>query len=184
MTPRDPVHKSYNTLPAIIRSLDAIQPIDIFTLFLTPALLETVSTHTNAYASQNRGEGSQSSGRVWRDVSADEIGCWLGIVVYMGVHCSPAIADYWKHDGLYPKHPIAEWMSQTRFEQIKRYFHVSSPDIELHTTTHNSPPFAHGGLCSFGPSIRCSPMHFSSTMTSKAPPVSVTKSSLCSAHGN
>jgi hypothetical protein len=50
----------------------------------------------------------------------------------MGVHCSPAIADYWKRDGLNPKHPIAEWMSQTRFEQIKRYFHVSSPDVELH----------------------------------------------------
>jgi hypothetical protein len=129
MTPRDSVHKA--TLPAIIRSLDAIQPIDIFTLFLTPALLETVSTHTNAYASHNRGEGSQSSGRVWRDVSADEIGCWLGIVVYMGVYCSPAIADYWKHDGLNPKHPVAEWMRETRFEQIKRYFHVSSQIVSF-----------------------------------------------------
>jgi hypothetical protein len=96
-------------------------------------LLGTVSIHTNAYASRNGGEGSQSSGRAWCDFSADEIGCWLGIVVYMGVQCSPAIADYWKHDRLDPKHPIAEWMSQARFEQIKRYFHVSSPDIELQT---------------------------------------------------
>jgi hypothetical protein len=60
------------------------------------------------------------------------------LVRYCGVYgstCSPAIADYWNYDGLNPKHSIAQWMSQTRFEQIKRYFHVSSPGIELHTAS-------------------------------------------------
>jgi hypothetical protein len=31
------------------------------------------------------------------DVTSEEVGVWIGIVMYMGVHHSPAIADYSKH---------------------------------------------------------------------------------------
>jgi hypothetical protein len=48
----------------------------------------------------------------------------------MGVHRSPAIADYWKHDDQNPLHPIRTHMSQTRFEQIKRYLHIESPSVQ------------------------------------------------------
>jgi hypothetical protein len=49
--------------------------------------------------------------RTWEDVTPEEIGRWLGIVLYMGVHVSPALADYWKYDGLNPSHPITQWMN-------------------------------------------------------------------------
>ena len=49
-------------------------------------------------------------------------------MVYIGVHNSPAVRDYWRHDGLNPARPISEHMGQARFEEIKRYFHVSPPD--------------------------------------------------------
>jgi hypothetical protein len=42
---------------------------------------------------------------------------------------SPAIADDWKHDDQNPLHPIRTHMSQTRFEQIKRYLHIESPSV-------------------------------------------------------
>jgi hypothetical protein len=52
----------------------------------------------------------------------------------MGVHCSPATADYWAHrNGLNPKHPTSDYMSQARFEQVKRYFHVAALDIPKET---------------------------------------------------
>jgi len=47
----------------------------------------------------------------------------------MGVHSSPALKDNWKHDGLNPTNPICEYMGQTQFEEIKRYFHVSPPEL-------------------------------------------------------
>jgi len=53
----------------------------------------------------------------------------------MGVYSSPAVRDYRKHDGLNPAHPIYEYMGQTSFEKIKRYFHVSSPDLPKITPT-------------------------------------------------
>ena len=48
-----------------------------------------------------------------------------------GVHYSPAIRDYWKHHDLHPDHSICDYMSQTHFEEIKRFFHVSPHDAPL-----------------------------------------------------
>jgi hypothetical protein len=39
----------------------------------------------------------------------DELQIWLGIVIYMGVHSSPAVADYWVNDNLSPVHPIRSY---------------------------------------------------------------------------
>ena len=60
---------------------------------------------------------------------------WLGIVLYMGVCSAPAVKDYWSHNSLTAIHPIRDYMSQTRFEQIKRYYHVAAPDAPTHTAT-------------------------------------------------
>ena len=65
----------------------------------------------------------------------DGLAAWIGIVVYMGVHNSPTTRDYWKHDGLNPIHPICDYMSQTRFEEIKRYFRVAPHDAPLNDST-------------------------------------------------
>jgi hypothetical protein len=78
---------------------------------------------------------TEDVGRKWKEVTPEELGVWLGITIYMGVHCAPAVRDYWKHDDLNPTHPITDYMSQTRFEQIKRYFHVNHPEDPMHSPT-------------------------------------------------
>src|SRR5947209_15857541 len=47
----------------------------------------------------------------------------------MGVFSSATTRDYWRKSTLWPEHPIHEYMSQTRFEQILRSFHVSDPSL-------------------------------------------------------
>ena len=121
-------HEAYNTLPARLRHQNAVEPFDILKLFLTPSLIESMTYNTNAYAALKTSEHLQGGGRKWKAVSTLELSIWLGIVVYMGVHNPPAVRDYWRHDGLNPAHPISKHMGQTRFEEIKRYFHVSPPD--------------------------------------------------------
>ena len=139
IVPKTPLHRSYNTLPPAIRHVDAIEPKNILDLFLTTSLLKTMTTNTNSYAAIKRAGKEPSedpaTGRVWKEVTPDELAAWIGIVVYMGVHSSSATRDYWKHDGLNPIHPICDYMSQTRFEQIKRYFHVAPPDAPLNDST-------------------------------------------------
>jgi Transposase IS4 len=46
----------------------------------------------------------------------------------MGVFSSSYVTrDYWRNNPLWPDHPIREYMSQTRFKQILRYFHIANP---------------------------------------------------------
>jgi hypothetical protein len=124
-----PSHKAFNKLPAALQRLKEIKPEAVFRLFLTNSLLEAITQHTNEHAAIKRGADPPAGGRAWWDVTPEEVGVWIGIVMYMGVHQSPAIADYWKHDDQTPLHPIRTHMSQTRFEQIKRYLHIESPSV-------------------------------------------------------
>ncbi|KAF8242122.1 hypothetical protein K440DRAFT_566444, partial [Wilcoxina mikolae CBS 423.85] len=118
---RVPLKNLPNIIPA--------EPFEILSLFLTESLLEDIEAHSNAYTAANVSEQQLEGGRNWKEISASEVGIWLEIVLYMGVHDSLAVRDYLRHDRLNPTHPICEYMSQARFEQIKRYFHVFSPDI-------------------------------------------------------
>ena len=127
--PKHHPHAAYNTLPSKIRYQHTVEPFEILCLFLTPSLLEDMAAHSNAYAAAKASERQMESGKKWMEVSASELGVWLGIVLYMGVHSSPAVRDYWRHNGLNPTHHVCEYMGQTRFQQIKRYCHVSSPDL-------------------------------------------------------
>jgi hypothetical protein len=151
--PRVPVHKAFNKLPAELRRLKEVKPEAVFRLFLTNSLLETITKHTDEYAATKRGEDPPAGGRAWWDVTSEEVGVWIGIVLYMGVHQSPAIADYWKHDDQNPLHPIRTHMSQTRFEQIKRYLHIESPSVpkeqkdQFESRPDSWSQRAPGGLC-------------------------------------
>jgi hypothetical protein len=108
-------HPAHNTLPSALKGLHGIEPVDILNLFLTQSLLETMRANTNAYSAENIAGKTKDGGRTWTEVTAEELGGWIGIVIYMGVHCSPAIYDYWVHrNGLNPKHPTSDYMSQTR----------------------------------------------------------------------
>jgi hypothetical protein len=132
-----PLHKAYNKLPPALGNLGIIEPINIFQLFFTDDLLEAISVNTNHYAAQKRaGKGLENMrGRAWKDTTSRDIKCWLGIVIYMGVVGLPAVRDYWSTDGLLPSHDICHYMSLTRWEDIKGYLHIASPDAATHDPT-------------------------------------------------
>ena len=56
---------------------------------------------------------------------------FLGLVLYMGVWQSPQYTDYWAKTYKWPQQGIGKYMSKFRFEQTKRYFHVSVPSESL-----------------------------------------------------
>ena len=130
-------HVGQNRLPSCLMHADIIEPHQIFRLFFTEPILHLMVTNTNAYASVKRGnipeppcKPSASTPRSWTPICRGELMCWLGILVYMGLVRLPAVADFWRgeHDTLWPHHDFCQYMGQTRFEEIKRYFHISAPD--------------------------------------------------------
>lgn len=89
--------------------------------------------------------------RSWKDTTSHELKVWIGITIKMGLHKEAALALYWSKAGrnswrkvsrrpvqrhrrlaTQPKYRVPRnCMSLNRFQQLKRYFHVSDPRIEL-----------------------------------------------------
>lgn len=100
-------------------------PNNYFGLFFTESELETLVQNTNAYATQ-KGAGAPGH-RLWRATSIPELKIFLGLIIYMGVFSSPRNPDYWTSNPRWPQHGIGRYMSQNRFEQLNRFFHISPP---------------------------------------------------------
>lgn len=124
-----PLHDARNTLPLSITSSDIIEPNDIIKLFLTDELISIMTHNTNLYV-EAKSAGVAPGMRDWQPVAQEELRIWIGMIIYMGIFSgkSSSIREFWVKDGLHPAHDTSRFMSQTRFEQIKRYFHVSDPD--------------------------------------------------------
>lgn len=117
-------HKAYHTLPRTILGCD-LSPSKIFAFFFTNDVFEGLATNTNAYA-KTQGAGKEGS-REWVDTSVNEMRIYLGILIYMGIFQQPTTHDHWKASDEYPQHRFTQYMTLTRFHQIKRFFHVSPP---------------------------------------------------------
>jgi hypothetical protein len=100
--------------------------------------------NTNAYAQlkdANSGDVAwKLPKRIWKDISKSELKIWIGILIYMGVFSNCSLPDYWKNNPLRPVHPIRNYISQTRFEQILRYFHIADPSEVSDSWTYKVNP--------------------------------------------
>jgi hypothetical protein len=79
----------------------------MFGVFLTLNFLRTIKDNTNAYEETKR---IKSSGRICKELTLDGLRIWPGIVIYLGVHSSPAVADYWA--GAPPTPPALHYSKQ------------------------------------------------------------------------
>lgn len=105
-------------------------PLLFFKLFFSNAVFAVMAYNTNAYALlYNAGEAE--NGRPWKDVTAAELKIWIGLIIYMSVIRQARLPEFWYRNCDWPTHCITRFMSLRRFEQIKRYFHVSPPFRDL-----------------------------------------------------
>jgi len=94
-----------------------------FRQFFNACILSVIVENTNLYAVA-MGAGA---GRAWHPLTVPELEIWIGMVIYMGVYQSKRCADYWNKATEAPQHHIHHMMSELRFEQIRRFLHVSTP---------------------------------------------------------
>ena len=66
-------------------------------------------------------------GRKWQNIDSKELIIWIALVIYQGLFKLPSLNQYWNEDPKFPIHHISKQMSLKRFEQIKRYLHISPP---------------------------------------------------------
>ncbi|EDN09364.1 predicted protein [Histoplasma mississippiense (nom. inval.)] len=66
--------------------------------------------------------------REWKKINPAEIKVFIDLLLYMEVHKSQRTDLYWRNDLKQGSiHSIQSHMSHTRFQQLKRYIHISNP---------------------------------------------------------
>lgn len=120
-------HAAQSKLPQALPLDSDISPCTIFSLFFTDTVLSDLAVNTNAYAEFKEG-GALGGSHHWEDTTPDELRVFLAIIIYMGIFKSTAIEDYWSSSPDYPQHTITNFMSLTRFQQLKRFLHACPPD--------------------------------------------------------
>jgi hypothetical protein len=135
--PVDPTYpklfRSWPFRPFDVRILpDYVQhPVHYFELFWGPEVWNTLVENTNAYAQYKEArhkDKAEGKSRWWKAVTLYEMHIFIALLIYMGIVGTSNIASFWDKCGNTIHKPM-EFMTYYRFQQIKRYFHVSAPDI-------------------------------------------------------
>src|SRR6266487_4769122 len=111
-------------LPNYIKHL-----INYFKLFWGSEVWNTLVENTNAYAQYKEArnkENKEKKSRWWKAVTLYEMRIFIAILIYMGIVSASNISSYWNKNRLTIHKPM-EYITFFRFEQIKRYFHISPP---------------------------------------------------------
>ena len=120
-------HPAQSNLPRALQLDQELAPINIFSLFFSGKVFSDMATFTSAYAA-SKGAGTGEGLRQWVKTTPDELRIFLGIIVYMGVFRQNTVSEYCSTFPECPQHNITTFMSLVRFEQLKRFFHVSNPN--------------------------------------------------------
>jgi len=67
----------------------------------------------------------------------EEFYVFIRVIIYIGVHYEPSIEMYWNSDfNKGPLHTITSYITIVRFQQIKRYCHISNPIVDEEAGRH------------------------------------------------
>ena len=95
-----------------------MQPEEYFELFYDKKVINFITSMFNLYASQDKGDDLFST-------NAEEIKCWLGILMLLGYMSFPRWRMMWEyHSELYLL-SVSNVMRRNRFEILKAYAHFS-----------------------------------------------------------
>jgi hypothetical protein len=108
--------------------LDPLDPLTLWSHFISPEVLQTIAEHTNEYESLQFGGRTRTKyERSWHNITGADVGAFIGAAMLMGVHPQARLSDYWNTSEDKPIFPIQRYISRQKFQQICRYLKVNSP---------------------------------------------------------
>ena len=121
-------HSAVNLPPDLRHKQRAktLRPLDLFLFFIPLTLIKTMVANTNAYARLHK---ATARARKWVDVTVSDILRFFAIIIHHGLVRVPSHEMFWNNNVC--TFHASTVMSLTRFQQIKRFFHVAEPDPPL-----------------------------------------------------
>jgi hypothetical protein len=96
----------------------------LFTCLFPVAFFRLLAENTNKYRRWME-EKDKAGVRAWTDTTPAEIEKFVAILMFMGVEKLPQTEDYWAPTEWYHSKFCRKIMTLFRFQQLKRFFHVS-----------------------------------------------------------
>ena len=112
--------------------------LDFFHLFLTPEMISSIVTNTNAYALQKVIDRDAGYCRAyvdkdgfWSETSCEELERLIALLIYFGmVKVDSKIENYWSTKSIYHGLWARKIMSRDRYKSLMAFLHVSDPESE------------------------------------------------------
>uniref|UniRef100_A0A6Q2X0X8 PiggyBac transposable element-derived protein domain-containing protein n=1 Tax=Esox lucius TaxID=8010 RepID=A0A6Q2X0X8_ESOLU len=114
-------------------------PLELFQLFFTMDVIDTIIRNTNAYAAKRAELGKKF---MWIPHVLKEFLCYIGILIYMGLINAKHLVDYWSTKDIY-SFPFPRFaMSRARFLSISWNLHLCNlQEDEDNTRKMGSPGY-------------------------------------------
>lgn len=119
-----PVPFSADSGPDVPIDAEVDCPLDIFMLLFSEELLQKLVFETNLYAFQN------NTGNTYLPTTYNEMRCFLGLNILMGIKHLPSYKDYWSAREELRDHYIASCMSRNRFGWFLGNMHLNDKSVE------------------------------------------------------
>lgn len=96
-------------------------PLQLFQLFFTSSVIQTIVRNTNSYAKKKADVSKKLS---WVPLTVNEFYSYVALVLYMGLVKADSLMDYWTKKRLYRFSYPRSIMSQMRFQAIFCNLHL------------------------------------------------------------
>lgn len=100
-------------------------PLELFQLFFSPQVLNTILQHTNAYGAMR-----QPGLEVWHSLLLEDLYAFTAIIMYMGLFKCPTLQDYWRTSAIIANVLPSQIMSRGKFLNILSVLHLSDPKVD------------------------------------------------------
>jgi hypothetical protein len=108
--------------------------LDFFNLFFTKDMIDSIVTHTNACAYIKLAEGgylTYANGQgAWDETNAEEIRCFIALLIYFGLVKLDVVEKYWSTKSLYHGLWARKILSRQRFKALMTFLHIADPASE------------------------------------------------------
>lgn len=100
-------------------------PLQLFQLFFTGSVVDTIVKNTNSFARMRSEAGKRF---LWLPLKAEELYSYIALVIYMGLLGAKNIIDYWSGKEIYRLPFPKSVMSRSRFQAISWNLHLCDPE--------------------------------------------------------
>uniref|UniRef100_A0A671NB85 PiggyBac transposable element-derived protein domain-containing protein n=1 Tax=Sinocyclocheilus anshuiensis TaxID=1608454 RepID=A0A671NB85_9TELE len=100
-------------------------PLQLFQLFFTGSVVDTIVKNTNTFARMRSEAGKHF---LWLPLKAEELHSYIALVIYIGLLSAKNIIDYWSGKEIYRLPFPKSIMSRSRFQAISWNLHLCDPE--------------------------------------------------------